>query len=269
MTDGSTLRYTGSEDGEPIDTYFEHTNEGLGPVLLGRPDLRPARSRVRGWTPDRGHVRLLRPGHRRQRLVLRRGLDGVRVRRRRQPHRHRHERQLARGRQRCAARLHHAGRSRDGFQLLPGVRAGRRSRRPGDDLCAARVADHRQRHLRERAAGARDDRARTRRVRIQVLRAGCRPDPGRGRSRREPGEPGHRVYAAAAIRTRTDDARHAAARHCDAGCGPAAATQAACAETRCSARRREPSPVAGMAAAHAPVHDVWHSPRLASGGIQP
>ena len=35
MTDGSTLRYAGSEDGEPVDTYFEHTNEGLGPVLLG------------------------------------------------------------------------------------------------------------------------------------------------------------------------------------------------------------------------------------------
>jgi len=35
MTGSSTLRYTGSEDGEPIDTYFEHTNQGLGPVLLG------------------------------------------------------------------------------------------------------------------------------------------------------------------------------------------------------------------------------------------
>jgi hypothetical protein len=35
MPGGATLRYTGSEDGEPVDIFFEHTNEGLGPVLLG------------------------------------------------------------------------------------------------------------------------------------------------------------------------------------------------------------------------------------------
>jgi len=35
MTSGATLRYTGSEDGEPIDSYFEHTNAGPGPVIAG------------------------------------------------------------------------------------------------------------------------------------------------------------------------------------------------------------------------------------------
>jgi hypothetical protein len=35
MPGGATLVYTGSEDGEPIDARFEHTNEGLGPVILG------------------------------------------------------------------------------------------------------------------------------------------------------------------------------------------------------------------------------------------
>jgi len=51
MTGGSTLRYTGSEDGEPIDTYFEHaitTDAGAkaltinkpGPWVIGEKDFR-------------------------------------------------------------------------------------------------------------------------------------------------------------------------------------------------------------------------------------
>ena len=35
MPVGTTLVYTGSEDGEPADIYFQHTNEGPGPVILG------------------------------------------------------------------------------------------------------------------------------------------------------------------------------------------------------------------------------------------
>jgi len=35
MTGTATLRYTGSEDGHPIDSYFEHTNTGPGPVIAG------------------------------------------------------------------------------------------------------------------------------------------------------------------------------------------------------------------------------------------
>jgi hypothetical protein len=35
MTSGATLRYTASEDGQPIDSYFEHTNAGPGPVIAG------------------------------------------------------------------------------------------------------------------------------------------------------------------------------------------------------------------------------------------
>jgi PEP-CTERM motif-containing protein len=35
MTSGSTLTYTGSENGHPVDAYFEHTNQGAGPVIAG------------------------------------------------------------------------------------------------------------------------------------------------------------------------------------------------------------------------------------------
>src|SRR5262245_20794226 len=35
MTGTATLRYTASEHGQPIDSYFEHTNTGPGPVIAG------------------------------------------------------------------------------------------------------------------------------------------------------------------------------------------------------------------------------------------
>jgi len=35
MTEASTLTYTASQDGQPIDSYFEHTNQGAGPIING------------------------------------------------------------------------------------------------------------------------------------------------------------------------------------------------------------------------------------------
>ena len=158
-----------------VVTRHEQEEDGRG-GRGGRSDRHRHQRRQRRLR--RGHRGLVRAGHGRQRLVPRRGHQGVRERQGRVDHG-----LVGARRRRRLCRHHHAGRSRARPRVPPGVLRGRGGGRaqgpePGRDR------EGPVRDLRELPQDRGHDAARARRGRVQVLREGRRsraPHERRGR----------------------------------------------------------------------------------------
>ena len=180
LTQGRVLSYQGAETDPETGEVTTERNDlfttGATFEVRGVQTTRGPRHGLRGRPDPRGHLRLVRPGRRGQRLVLRRDRGQLRIRRRGQLRRHQRRGRVVLRRSRQRSR---AGTSRRSPMLGPAYYLEFAPGSPRTRASLSRPVERRHalRALRRRGQDHRQLRA-FRRHRVQVLR------PWRGRDHR-------------------------------------------------------------------------------------